>query len=127
MAVNIGIATDATSFAMRAEPAVTLRDHGYYWFLHPLFVDLASNTGAYIDLYGDAAFAGPTLDALGSMVERARRLVEQQPASWQVHVGTQTAPVRRELYSPVERAAFLQLLERLGEIVTTAKEQNGRV
>jgi hypothetical protein len=127
VAVNIGIAIDAHSLAMRAEPVVTLGDDGYYWFLHPLFVDLASRTGQYIDLYGDAAFAGPALDALGDTTERARRLVEEQPDSWQVHVGTQTAPVHKEVYSGVEGSTFRQLLERLSEIVATARGQNGRV
>jgi hypothetical protein len=127
VAVTIGIAIDANSLAMRAEPTITFDDDGYYWFLHPLFVDLASQTGQYIDLYGDASFAGPALDALGDTVERARRLVQGQPAAWQVHVGTQTAPVHRELYAAVERSALRQVLERLGGIVAIAKGQNGKV
>jgi hypothetical protein len=39
VAVTIGIAVDANSLAMRAEPTVTFDDNGHYWFLHPLFVD----------------------------------------------------------------------------------------
>jgi hypothetical protein len=127
VAVTIGIAIDANSLAMRPKPTVTFDDDGYYWFLHPPFVDLASQTGQYIDLYGDASFAGPALDALGDTVERARRLVQGQPEAWQVHVGTQTAPVPGELNSAVERSTLWQVLERLGEIVAIAKGQNGRV
>ncbi len=127
MGVDIGVAVDDKSFVRRAEPVVTLEDNGYYWFLHPLFADLASKTGQYIDLYGDASFAGLTLDALGDTIERARRLVEEQAETWEVHIGTQTAPVHRELFSAVDRQTFRQLLGRLGEVVAIAKGLNGRV
>jgi hypothetical protein len=85
-------------------------DEGYYWFLHPLFERLAAETGQYIDLYGNAMFAGPNLAALGRMLAEARRLVEAQPVSWQVHIGTQFSPTHREVFKAVERAEFLRLL-----------------
>src|SRR5262245_28481146 len=108
MAVAVGVAADETSFTMLPETVVVFADDGYYWFLHPLLMDLAQQTGGYIDLYGDASFSGTALEALGETVERARSLVEGQPPSWEVHVGTQTAPVRKELYATVERGAFLR-------------------
>src|SRR4051812_19467876 len=34
------------------EPILSLRDDGYYCWLHPWFAALAKETGLYIDLYG---------------------------------------------------------------------------
>ena len=62
------------------EPSLGLEDDGYYWFLHPLFERLAGETGQYIDLYGDALFAGPDLLALSRMLSEARRLVGPSPS-----------------------------------------------
>ena len=71
---------------------------------------LAAETGQYIDLYGDALFAGPDLAALRRVLAEARRVVEAQPESWQVHTGTQLLPAHREVFKAVERTEFLRLL-----------------
>ena len=107
------------------EPSLGLEDDGYYWFLHPLFERLTAETGQYIDLYGDAMFAGPDLAALGLALADARRAVAAQPASWQVHTGTQLLPTHREVFKAVERAEFLRLLE-LWEQATRRAGELGR-
>ena len=124
MALDIGVGDGASLVPVQGEPALYLDDDGYYWFLHPLFARLQAETGQYIDLYGDAAFAGPELASLKRMLAEARSLAEAQPASWQVHVGTQTAPTCRELYEPVRREALLALLDRWDEVVRRAEELN---
>lgn len=105
--LDIGVGDAASPYqpSAPAEPSLGLEDDGYYWFLNPLFGQLAGETGQYIDLYGYAAFAGPDLAALDRMLSEARRLVEAQPESWPVQ--TAVAPV---LHKPVLRDEFLRLL-----------------
>ena len=124
MALDIGVGNGSSLVPVEGEPALQLDNDGYYWFLHPLFARLQAETGQYIDLYGDAAFAGPELASLKRMLAEARSLAEAQPASWQVHVGTQVAPAHRDLYKPVRREALLALLARLDEVVRRAEALN---
>lgn len=123
--LDIGVGSEAGKPPSAVEPKFGLDNDGYYWFLYPLFEQLRDATSQYIDLYGDAAFAGPDLDELERMLSAARRLVEAQPESWEVHIGTQTAPVHRDLYSLVERAEFLRLLGVWGQCLERAR-QTGR-
>ncbi len=58
-----------------------MEDDGYYWFLHPLFVALAEETGQYVDLYGGARFQGQDLDALERALASSRQLIEVQPSA----------------------------------------------
>lgn len=113
--LDIGVGYAVGKPPTATEPGLALDDDGYYWFLHPLFEELSGATGQYIDLYGNAAFAGPDLDALGRMLSAARRLIEAQPKSWEVHTGTQ-------VYKPVDRAEFLRLLGRWEQVLERARQ-----
>jgi hypothetical protein len=108
--LGIGVGDAIPQAPDSTEPHLHLDNDGYYWFLHPLFEQLAGETGQYIDLYGDAMFAGRDLDALERTLSAARRLVETHPDSWKVHIGTQVEPTFRELYRSVEHSVFLELL-----------------
>ena len=103
--VDIGIGSDEGQSPTGFEPCLVLVDDGYYWFLYPLLEELQAATGQDLDLYGDATFAGTDLDALARMLSEARRRVEMQPESWEVH-----HPTRRKVFKPVNRAQFLQLI-----------------
>jgi hypothetical protein len=87
-----------------------------------LFVRLQTETGENIDLYGDASFSGEGLAALERMLADARKLIQSQPASWQVQTGTLLTPGPKELYAEVGRDEFLALLDKWEQIVTRAKE-----
>ena len=104
------------------EPSLGLDNDGYYWFLYPLIESLTACTGQWIDLYGDAKFAGDDLLALGRMLTEARRRVDAQPETWEVHIGTQTHPVVRELFSTVHRDEFMKLFDRWERVIERAKE-----
>ncbi len=123
--LDIGVGDAIHQPSDPAEPSLGFEDDGYYWFLHPLFERLADETGQYIDLYGYALFAQADLLALDRMLTDARRLAEAQPASWEVHTGTQVVPMHREVFKPVERA---ELLRRLAawERATDRARQLGR-
>jgi hypothetical protein len=122
MAVDIGIGDGTSSMLLQSEPSIGLESDGYYWFLHPLFERLRAETGEYIDLYGDASFSGRSLAALERTVADAINLVHAQPATWQVHTGTQLAPVHEELYADAEKARFLGLLVKWNQMIARAKE-----
>jgi hypothetical protein len=140
MALDIGIGDGTSLIPVQGEPSLYLEDDGYYWFLHPLFDRLQGETGQYIDLYGDASFDGAALASLERMLAEGRELVESQRDRWQVHVGTQIIPTdkalfkaagskmvgqwerEKELYKPVQRSAFLELIARWQRVVDRAKE-----
>ena len=57
MALDLGVGNGVSLIPQQGEPSLWLNSDGYYWFLHPLIEKLASETGQYIDLYGDASFS----------------------------------------------------------------------
>ena len=126
MALDVGIGDGVSLIPLQSEPSLQLNSEGYsegyYWFLHSLLERLQSETGQYIDLYGDAWFSGATLSALERMVAEAIRLVQAQPATWQVHTGTQTSPEHKELYAQVEKDRFQDLLHKWEQIIARARE-----
>jgi hypothetical protein len=121
MSLDIGVGDGSSFIPAQGEPSLSLDDDGYYWFLHPLFERLRTDTGQYIDLYGDAHFDGECRAALERVLAEARRLAGSQPEEWQVHVGTQLMPEHKELFQRVERETMLKLLDRWDNIVQRAK------
>ena len=64
MSLAIGIRDSSSLMPLASEPFLDLDNDGYYWFLSPLFGQLWTETGKYIDFYGHAAFEGESLAAL---------------------------------------------------------------
>jgi hypothetical protein len=122
MALDIGMGDGSSYVPVPGEPLLWLEDDAPYWFLHPLFERLATQTGQYIDLYGDASFAGEQLTALREMLIEAQRLAESQPDSWQVHVGTQVLPLHQECFKRLDREVLLRLLATWERVVARAEE-----
>lgn len=79
MALDIGVGDGSSPVPLRDEPLLSLQDDAVYSFLHPLFERLRTETGRYIDLYGDASFSGWRLAALKRMLGQARSLAESLP------------------------------------------------
>jgi hypothetical protein len=125
MALDIGVSDGSSLVPVQGEPSLWLQDDAPYWFLLPLFERLAAQTGEYIDLYGNASFAGEHLAALEDMLAEAQRLAESQPASWEVHVGTRVSPRHQELYKRLDREELLGLLSAWKHVALRA-EQLGR-
>ena len=125
MAINIGIAEHDTSLvSSRKTPTVSLDNDGYYWYLHPLLEVLQGQTGQYIDLYGNASFSGSALTGFGEMLSEATRLIARQPDTWNVHVGTQFAPEKNELYSTVLKSKIAELIHQLVDIAAMAERMD---
>ena len=119
MAVDIGIEinNEITYY-------VNFGDDGYYWFLYPLFEELSKRTGIYIDLYGDAEFTKGNINQFETLLDKATQMVENQPASWAVHIGTQTHPVEKKLYSQVVKKEFYNKINKLRELILEVKNDS---
>jgi len=129
MSLAIKLADCRTDLPLAARSVVEFDDDengGYYWFLYPLFVQLAEKTGQLIELYGAAEFRGDALLLLQETLRKARRLVTEQSEEWSVDVGTQTLPnapeqAPRTVFKKVERAKFVLLVDALLAIVELAR------
>jgi hypothetical protein len=122
MALDIGVGDGSSRVPIPDEPWLSLDNDAIYSFLHPLFGRLQTETGQYIDLYGDASFSDWRLAALKRMLAQARALADAQPESWAVHVGTQIQPERRELWLPLTQKTLLDVISRWERIVDRAEE-----
>jgi hypothetical protein len=131
MALDIGVGSGSSFCPVRGEPSLSFESDGYYWFLHPLFEGLRTDTGQFIDLFGDASFAGNEIFALERMLKAAKELVLAQPRSWDVCIGFELDPRQKEtqrdarlkeIFGTVERDHFLDVLSQLNRVVARAKE-----
>jgi len=126
MALDIRIRSGKTVLA-ESGLQVALNDDGYYWFLHPLFERLRDQCGKYIDLYGDALFTRDDFSRLRELLDEASALAKAKPATWNVHVGTQLQPTRKELYAAVSREQLLTLIKAMRNMVETADRLDGQL
>jgi len=116
MALDIGIDVGSSLIRAQGETWLRMENAAPSWFLHPLFEKLRAETGQYIDLYASATFADEQLAALKKM------LAEAQPDCWEVQVGVQLAPVRRDLREPLDRGTVLDLIAAWERVVARAEE-----
>lgn len=122
--LQIGLGTSASPVPHSDQPSLFLDDDGYYWFLHPLFTQLAEQTGQYIDLYGNAYFEGTRISPLQEVLTQARQQVEKQPGTWRVSIGFQTHPEYKETFEEVNQAIFLERLSQWENLVALARQQS---
>jgi hypothetical protein len=123
MALDIRIRADKPY--AEANLTLSLRDDGYYWFLHPLFERLRDESGKYLDLYGDAVFTRDDYPRLRRLLDEADRIAQGQPRSWEVHVGTELRPTRKEIYRVVERENLLGIISTFRRMVDVAERLCG--
>ena len=125
------------------EPQLALRAAPFH-YLQPLLKPVTYQTGQSIELDGFAIFEGNDLLVLARTLAELRLVVEAQPDSWPVQVGTQlrprheelpetvmrvgTEPLRREkLYETVTRQQILDVLTHWQIVVDRAQELNRAV
>jgi hypothetical protein len=125
MALVIGIGDPArVGHLLPGEPSLQFEDEALYWALHPLLETLRTATGQYVDLYGGARFSTPEdLDALDAFLAAARDRLADQPEEWDEHVGTQTHPEHRELFTRVRKSELGALLQQWGHISRRARQR----
>ena len=93
---------------------------GYYFFLYPLFEDLAQQTGQMIDLYNDALFENASLQNLKSTLEKAKQLIQAQPDEWDVVTGWTDQTKKTPTHDKVSKERFQKLLDEFSQLVDTA-------
>lgn len=94
-----------------------------YFALEPVFRRIEQRCGLLIDLCGTVTFPADTLGLLREELQRAEGELCEEPDSWQVSVGTEISPVRRELVQDVARSAVLDTVKRLVDLIDEADDQ----
>jgi hypothetical protein len=118
------MALNVVLFQTNADPntlgtiILNLRDDGYYWYLSSYWPS-SSSTGKLIDLYGTAVFRGPNLAQLNGCLARAAESLNTEPESWEERIGTR--PDGRGVYSIVNKAKLLALINKLQKAVSEAE------
>ena len=111
----------------KIEHLLSFEDDGYYWYLYPLFEKLYKSTGSYIDRYGDCEFNKGSINQFNTLVREAKKMLENQPNKWAVHCGTQTQPVKKEIYHKISKTELLKRLEILLVAINKIKENGGKL
>jgi hypothetical protein len=105
---------------LQIESSLHLNDDGYYWFLHPAFIEIKESTGQMIDLYSEAVFGSSSLPLLREFVARVEDSIRGRPDHWQVSVGHQLQPEIKEMLDEISKPKLIELLKRFIEIIDFA-------
>ncbi len=127
MTLDVGIQVASLPKYPLKECVLSFDNDGYYWFLHPLFEDLANRTGKYIDLYGAACFQVDELFHIEKLLEDARGLVQSQSIEWEVHCETQVHPVHKDILKSVTREGFEEIFVKIEQLIKSAKETRSNI
>jgi len=106
---------------------LSFENDGYYWFLHPLFEAMHQRIGIYIDLYGDAEFAAENIKQLESLLDKASEMVAVESDIWNVCIGTQTHPVKKDLFCRVSKKEFDSKLKTLREMAAEVRKKSAKL
>jgi hypothetical protein len=128
VAVDIVLSVNGKAPVWREETSIRLSDDADYWYLWPRMInDLKNQTGELIDLYDGAEFSGQNLDILETLVGKQLLDLSSKEEEWEVHVGTQTHLVKKEIYKKLIKRELQLKLAKLLFIVGLAKEQSEMV
>ena len=100
--------------------SISLHADGYYFYLYPLFVELAKQTGKMIDLYAESEFKTDSLPALKATLAKAKHLVDAQPEDWDVKTGWTDESKTVPMLDRVNKDRFVHLLDDWTNMVNTA-------
>ena len=110
------------SLETRAGPA-SLPNEGVFWFLLPLFDDLANSHGKRIDLYGDVEFRLSELALIDRLIQSARSRCAEMPNSWNQSVGRHTMPKpEQKLRVRVSKDDVVSWLSAIARVVVEARD-----
>ncbi len=127
MALDIVLSVNRKASVWNEATSIQL-DAAEYCYLWPSMInDIKNRTGKIIDLYDDAKFSGHDLDALETLISKQLLDLSSEKQEWEVHTGTQTHPVKREIYKKLIRKDLQLKLEKFLFIVRLAKEQSEMV
>jgi hypothetical protein len=125
MALDIVLSVNGKAPEWREETSVSFNADADYWYLWPTMIrDIKNQTGKLLDLYDDAKFSGQELISLEQVLEKQLvDLASEKPKEWDVHVGTQTHPIKKDIYKKLVKKDLQLKLEKFLFIVRLAKEE----
>ena len=119
MALSMTLKTQNT-----ANEKTIVFDDVIVWYLHPYFEKIPGHT---IDLYDDADIYGTSLDFLIAQRNDALHDAKKQPAQWEVFVGAQIYPVKKDLYKTIQKNYCMTFIQQLLEMATVARKDGGHL
>lgn len=100
----------------------------YYWYLHPILLNLYEETGKMIDLYSDAELKEKSMELLEKYIQNElTKAREKNTESWQVNVGKQLQPEEKEVMRLISKTDFIKFLEKFLELIAFAKEKGEKI
>lgn len=101
---------------------------GDFWFLQSFFEKLGVKTSETIDLYDDCCFEGDKLIRLKEeLIKEINRIKNDSNKEWNVHVGTQVHPIKKEIFKPVIKKDIIIKLEKWLNITDLAIDNNEKL
>src|SRR5579872_5530136 len=129
MAVDIVVTVNGQIPRYDLQNSISFNDDADYWFLWPTMIkEIEDRTGQLIDLYGDAKFSGDFLGQVEKILLRhLEELNQRSDPQWEVHVGTQTEPVKKEIYKTLIKKDLEEKLQRFASFLRYAAQANEKV
>jgi len=127
MASSISLTKNKKKANWNEQVSVYFDDSGAdYCFLYPTLIsEIKNKTGKLIDPYDDCLFTDldfPVLQELIiSNIEKINQLKEKE---WNVTVGLQTFPEKKEIYKVLNKKELLKKLEKFSSMIQLAKDND---
>lgn len=101
---------------------------GDFWLLQSFFEKLRVKTSETIDLYDDCCFEGDNLILLKEeLIKEINRVNSDSNKEWNVRVGTQVHPIKKEIFKPVIKKDLITKLEKWLTLTNLAIDNNEKL
>jgi len=128
MALDIVVTENGKVGKYDQQGSIAFEDDADYWYLQPMIKEIENRTGQLIDLYGEAKFGGDFLEQVEKIVlDHLDRLKQRREKQWEVHVGTQLHPTRKDLFKTLIKKDLEEKLHRFIAMLRQAKRTNEHV
>jgi K+ transporter len=129
MAVDIVLSVNGKMPKFNPETSILFEDDADYWYLWSSMIkEIKTATGELIDLYGNAEFFGNNLSKVEKIVfNQLEELKQIKETQWEVCVGTQTKPIKKEIFKTLIKKDIEEKLQRFLSIIRQAKQTGEKV
>ena len=130
MALNIVLTVNGQAPEYNRDTSISFEGgDADYWYLWPTMIkQIKDQTGELIDLYDDAEFSGESLVKVERIIlNELDYLQKKKEKRWDVHVGTQLQPTKKEIFKTLVKMDLEAKLQRFLMIVQQARVKNEKV